>query len=189
MSVQSVCLVYLPAGLTVIVKYVATPEILIKTQATRNACFIHFCGNIHLLQASYLPFASLLPAFETSGLFGGVCPVAAENHVLALSPQPPLLGVWSQPGTKPSWRAANTWAAVPRHQGKCVGWKQSWGLVHEIWNWLSLLVVLMSLHLRDQSEEGGSGGKVGDLQRGEDGCTQQSLVSNITGKVLLNFAP
>lgn len=62
---------------------------------------------------------------------------------------------------------------MPQGQDECTGWKQSWGLVSEIWNWLPLLVVLISMHLRKQSGEEGSGGKGEDSQRKEDGCSQQ----------------
>lgn len=88
--------------------------------------------------------------------------MAAEDHVLTLSPQPPLLGVWSQPGTKPLWCAANAWAAVPWGQGECARWKQSWGLVHEIWNWMSSLFLCISEgNLGREDQEG----KVGTSSR------------------------
>lgn len=47
----------------------------------------------HTFTAGLITFALLLPALESSVLFEGTCPVAAEDLVLTLSPQCPLLGV------------------------------------------------------------------------------------------------
>lgn len=66
---------------------------------------------------------------------------------------------------RPSWCAANTWAVIP--QTLLSMWDENWGLVHDFWNWLSLLIVLISMHVRKKYGVGGLGGKDGESQRGE----------------------
>lgn len=58
---------------------------------------------------------------------------------------------------RPSWCAANTWAVIP---GILLStWNENRDLVHDFWNWLSLLIVLISLRVRKKHGVGGLGGK------------------------------
>lgn len=117
MSVQFLCLVYLPAVWRVIVTYVIRAEILFKNHTAHNIHIIHFCGNILLLQAFLSLFASqhlrpmaCLEAYvlqqqrtiSSLGLHGLTCWVFGPSQA-----------------QKPSCCTASAWAAVPWGQGMC----------------------------------------------------------------------
>lgn len=151
---QFLCLVYLQTGPTVIIK-----EVVIFNMK----CMCYALLWKHTFTAGLITFDLLLPAFVSSGFFEG-CVLWQQRTLSSLCLHSVLC--WAFGPSQAIMGCCKHMGCDPMDSAEYVGWKLGLG-VWFFWNWLPLLIVLISLCVRKKYGMARSGGKDGESQRGE----------------------